>query len=75
MSNMKKFNTIDYKGKYYIIQDKEIQDDMDIIIGEISKDSALDPDYILNHKENCCYYGIPCYSGKDEEMLKAYKQI
>jgi len=70
---MKKFNTIDYKGKYFIIQDKDIDDEygMDFVNGEITKKAAIS--IAEGHKENCRYYGIPPYIGKDKDLKKIYK--
>ena len=71
---MKKFTLLDYKGKYYVIQDKDYElEYMDYSIGEISKKEVLRPEFIKNHKANCRYYGIPCYYGQDKDMLKVYK--
>jgi hypothetical protein len=52
---MKKFNLIDYKGKYYLIQDQEIEDDMDFVVGVIRKDEALKKEFARNHRANCRY--------------------
>ena len=62
---------IDYKGKHYIIQDKVFE--LDYVIGEISKEEALRPAFIKNHKASCLHYGIPPYIGDDEELKKVYK--
>jgi len=70
---MKKFNRIDYKGKYFIIEDKNMYDAMDFIVGTIEKSETLKEDFIINHKENCRYYGIPPYIGKDKDLNKIYK--
>ena len=68
------FNQIDYKGKYFIIQDKDFPDEwgMDFVIGEISKKDALNKQFIKLHTEECMYYGIPCYLGSDKDLRKAY---
>jgi hypothetical protein len=69
------FNLIDYKGKHYIIQDKDYIDEygMDWEVGTITKKEASDPKFIKAHKNLCTYYGIPCYIGKDKELNKIYK--
>lgn len=71
------FNLIDYKGKHFIIQDQNKEQDemnyMDIIIGTITKQEAMNPTYSRNHIENCTYYGIPAYIGDDEDMQARYE--
>jgi len=70
----KLFDMIDYKGKYFIIQDKEsFNEDWDFINWAITKEEATKKDFVKEHKENCEYYGIPAYIGSDKDLLKAYK--
>jgi len=64
---------VDYKGKYFILQDKDYLDDMDLIIGTMSKEGAMEPEFVEYHKETCLYYGIPAYLGKDQELKKIYE--
>jgi hypothetical protein len=65
---------IDYKGKWFVLQDEDIVlDFMDYEIGKMSKEDALKPEFVQEHNENCLYYGIPSYCGKDLDLLKAYK--
>ncbi len=70
----KTFNKIDYKGKHYVIQDKglELNELFDVVIGEISKEEAMDKDFVLLHKDSCEHYGIPCYVGTDKDLIKIY---
>ena len=71
---MKTFKLIDYKGKHFIIQDKLFELDYQCFYPKtISKKKALEKDFIEWHKDNCEYYGIPCYIGDDKDMLKVYK--
>lgn len=67
-------NKIDYKDKYFIIQDEEYKDDcgLDFVIGRISKAEAMKPDFVKTHKINCRYYGIPPYIGGDKDLRKIY---
>ena len=70
----KKFTLLDYKGKHFVIQDKNYElEYLDYPIGSISKREALKPKFIKRHKANCRHYGIPCYFGKDKDMLKAFE--
>lgn len=55
----------DYKGKWFTLQDE------DLPIGFERKEVNIE--WLLNeglqaHVENCLYYGIPPYLGKDEEL-------
>jgi len=68
---MKKLVLADYKGKYDIIMDEDCADDLDFIVGEISKEDALEE--ASERIENCTYYGVPAYIGNDPDLLKAYK--
>jgi capsid portal protein len=66
----KKFKLVDYKGKWFVIKDKE--EELDYVYGEITKEEALEEDFVAKHKENCKYYGIPAYIGKDKELKRIY---
>lgn len=69
---------IDYKGKWFILQDKDRFDEdgygMDYSIGEIDIDDISD-EFLEDHVENCMYYGIPAYLGNNEELLDRIKII
>ena len=67
----KKFYKSNYKGKYFVIDVEE--DDMFGYIGFITKRHALKEEFIKTHKENCDYYGIPCYLGDDKDMNRVYR--
>ncbi len=61
---------IDYKGKYFILQDKLHDDDegyMDFEIGEM-KDDEITDEFLKGHISNCDYYGIPPYVGCNEDL-------
>ena len=65
-----KLNQIDYKGKYFFLQDMDYElDTMDFIIGTIDKASLTD-DFLKAHVEQCRYYGIPAYIGSNKELRK-----
>ncbi len=70
---------IDYKEKYFILQDeKPTEDDwMDIEIGTM-EDSEITDLFLREHTDTCIYYGIPAYIGKDEDLKgridKLYKE-
>ena len=71
---MKEFLLIDYKGgKHYVIQDNAFE--MDFVIGKITKEEALKPEFVKGHMMSCIYYGIPCYCGDDPEMSAVYKEL
>jgi len=70
------FYKIDYKGKYFTIQDHVFdgEDHLvdDIVIGEITKEECLESDFVKLHKEICKHYGIPPYIGDDKELKRVY---
>lgn len=68
---MKTFKLVDYKGKFDIIMDEDMVDELDIVVGEIALDEAkLQAQY---RKEEADYYGIPAYIGDDEELKIIYR--
>ncbi len=69
----KTFYRIDYKGKYFTIEDEVVDEVLDVIIGKISKEEALKPEFIKEHKANCLYYGIPPVITSDKDLKKAYE--
>ena len=69
-----KLNKIDYKGKYYILQDSDIEiEEMESVIGTMTKEEAMKPEFVKDHIEDCYYYGIPAYLGNDPELKKLYQ--
>ncbi len=64
------YDLIDYKGKFDIIQDKDLKDSLDVVSGEISKEHALREANIRT--QFAIYYGVPAYLGKDKELLEKY---
>lgn len=68
---LKEFLLIDYKGKYDIVFDPDMVDDLDIVVGKISRDAVIRD--AANRKEASRYYGIPAYVGKDEELKSLFK--
>ena len=70
---MKKFKLISY-GKHFIIQDKVYEDDTQYLIKEITKNDAIDKEFIESHKSICDQYGTPSYIGKDKDLKKIYNK-
>lgn len=68
---MKKFYKVNYKDKWFVIQDKLFEDD--IKIGTITKEEAIDEDISAWHKDACKYYGISPYIGNDKDLKKIYE--
>lgn len=69
------FNLVDYKGKYSIVQDKDMEDElgMDVIVGEISREDVIKEVY--ERCEACLYYGIPAILTKDKELHDLYEKV
>lgn len=70
---MKKI-AVDYKGKYFIIQDEDTLDDMDFVV------PYMDVEYVLTkglktHVAECIYYGIPAYIGSDKELKEKIEKL
>jgi len=64
---MDKYDLIDYKGKFDIIQDKDQLDDtFDYVVGEITHEQAVKE--IEARVEFALHYGVPTYLGKNEEL-------
>lgn len=76
-----KIIAIDYKGKYFTLQDEDIVlDYMDYPLPYIDVEHIINnDDQLRDHVENCQYYGIPAYYGSDESLnsrIEAiYKQL
>ena len=64
------FNLLDYKGKFTIIQDKNLTDAFDVIVGTIDLNTAVEE--AEWRKENSLYYGIPAYVGKHVLLNRIY---
>ena len=65
-----KYNLIDYKGKFTIIQDKGYEGWYDSVVGEITHEQAVkDVDW---RSPDSIYYGVPAYVGSNEELKKLY---
>ena len=73
---MKTFKKIDYKGKYFILQDPNTPDEygMDFEIGEMKEDQLTDS-FLLAHNEACRYYGIPAYIGSDVNLKERLAKL
>ena len=63
----------DYKGKWFVLHDIDDVDvgypaqHIDVSLGDWQKD--------CENMENCRYYGIPAYVGKDKELTEKIRQI
>jgi len=56
----------DYKGKWFILQDENIP--ANFTRKEINTEYVMN-EGLMEHVENCLYYGIPAYIGQDQELL------
>jgi len=71
---MEEIKLIDYKGKHYVLYDNDVElNSMDYKMDRISKQRALEPNFVKRHKELCDYYGVPPYVGRDKDLLNVYK--
>lgn len=64
----------DYKGKWFVLQDEDIEDEFCAIRPEISIEYVTG-EGLRDHVENCLYYGIPAYLGNDKELHDKIRQI
>lgn len=62
-----KYKMIDYKGKYFILQDKVHDECYDFEIGEM-EDEEITDEFLHQHVLDCIYYGIPAYIGENKEL-------
>jgi recombinational DNA repair protein RecR len=70
---MKTYKMIDYKGKYFILQDEvDEESGMDIEIGQIN---TITDRFLEGHVAQCIYYGIPAYLGNDKELKERVKKL
>lgn len=58
---------ISYKGKHFIICDKDTVDEFDIILNYIDVEKVI-KENLESHVADCAYYGIPAYLGDDVEL-------
>jgi hypothetical protein len=72
-----KIIAIDYKGKYFTLQDEDIVlDYMDYPLPYIDVESIIsDYDNLREHVKSCQYYGIPAYHGSNEEINNKINEI
>jgi len=57
----------DYKGKWFILMDKDKMDEFDNERKEINVDYVT-KDGLTEHVGNCLHYGIPAYVGNNKEL-------
>ena len=67
---------VDYKGKYFTIQDRDIEDPygMDFVVEYVDVRHVLTKG-LEEHVANCLYYGIPPYIGRDKKLLSKISKI
>lgn len=72
-----KIIAIDYKGKYFTLQDNDIPlDFMDYPLPYIDVEHIISNDQNLKeHVEECQYYGIPSYHGSNEDLKNRINKI
>ena len=70
-----KYQQLDYKGKYFVLQDSEAElDHMDYPIGEMD-DKEITDGFLQGHVQNCRYYGIPAYFGKNKDLHRRIDKL
>lgn len=67
---------IDYKGKHFIIQDEIDEDCFDIEDPYVDVERIIGDDkLLLQHIQDCNYYGIPSYIGSDKDLKKRIAKL
>lgn len=61
------FKKIDYKGKYFVLQDEVYEDGFEYEIGEMKEEDITDS-FLREHVSICNYYGVPPYDGGDGKL-------
>lgn len=61
------YKKIDYKGKWFVLQDEVYNDTWDIEIGEMD-DKDITDEFLKEHVEACQYYGIPPVLTSNQEL-------
>lgn len=64
---------VDYKGKHFILHDKDRVDEMDLIDNFVDVSKAVN-EHLEEYLDNCSYYGVPEYIGSNEELWKKIKE-
>jgi hypothetical protein len=64
----------DYKGKWFVLQDEDFD------LEWVHPRPEINVEYVMNeglyeHVENCRYYGIPAYLGKDKTLKTRIREI
>ena len=75
---MTKIQAIDYKGKYFLLEDDDYMDEngMDFVLDYVDVDKIINDEKALeNHVAQCIYYGIPAYIGQDKELNKKIAEM
>lgn len=71
---MTKIKAVDYKGKWFTLQDELYEEGFDFERKEIDVDLVIEKS-LKEHVKNCIYYGIPAYIGKDEKLKARIKEL
>lgn len=67
---------VDYKGKHFTIQDELDEEGFDIEDPYVDVEKIIADDKLLTqHIQDCNYYGIPPYLGKDKDLIERIKNI
>ena len=66
--NIKNIVAVDYKGKHFVLMDKDRVDDIfDIVDDNIDIKTVIEKN-LKAHVMDCIYYGIPAYVGSNKEL-------
>ena len=58
---------VDYKGKHFILTDKNCVTDFDYVDEYVDVEKTI-KNNLENHVRDCIYYGIPAYIGENKEL-------
>jgi hypothetical protein len=72
-----KIVAVDYKGKYFTLQDEDTLDPAyDFVLEYVDVDKTLNDSKLLRqHVEHCRYYGIPAYHGSNKVLNAKIEEI
>ena len=73
--NIKNIVAVDYKGKHFVLMDKDrVDDTWDIVDDNIDIKTVIEKN-LKAHVMDCIYYGIPAYVGNDKELNARIKEL
>ena len=73
-NNKKEKVAISYKGKHFIIQDKDRTSAFDYLDPYVDVEKVI-KEQLEAHVADCRYYGIPPYIGDDKELKERIEKI